>query len=64
MAKNGYEQMANFWKNISSDLPEIGPKYHFGTNNYDYKGLVININEKIFRVAKLTFLAPLIRLLG
>ena len=40
------------------------PKYHFGTNNYDYKCLVMNINENFFRVEKLTFLAPLTRLLG
>ena len=32
-------------KNISSDLPEIGPKYHFRTNNYDYKGFGMYMDQ-------------------
>ena len=44
--------------------PKIAKYYHFGTKNYDYKGLVMNSNEKFFRVEKLKFLAPLTRLLG
>ena len=36
-------------KNIPSDLPEIGPKYHFGTNNYDYKGLGMDMDQNFSR---------------
>ena len=32
MAKIGYTHMANLLKNISSDLPQNGPKYTSRTN--------------------------------
>ena len=36
-------------KYISSDLPKIGPEYHFGTNNYDYKGLGMDMDQNFSR---------------
>ena len=59
MAKIRYSHMAIFWKNITSDLSQNGPKYKSRTILHFDIGLGRHIHEKFFTTAKLKFVVLL-----
>ena len=64
MAKKGYTHMAIFWKNISSDLAQNGPKYLSRTNLHFNNNFGSGTHQKIFTTAILSFLTWLASPLG
>ena len=58
MAKIGFTHMAIFWKNISFDLLQNGPKYTSRTNLHFDIDLGKTVHQKFFTTKKNHFFGP------